>query len=40
MDSSGLMIVAMIAMMTLMCGGMIASGWAFLRRRKHRHDDR
>jgi hypothetical protein len=33
MDGSTLIIVAMVAMMVLMCGGMLfGSGWAALRR--------
>jgi hypothetical protein len=36
MDGSTLVIVAMVAMMALMCGGMVAGGaWAFIRRRRH-----
>jgi hypothetical protein len=37
MDSAGLLTLVMIVMMLIMCGGMIAGGWAFLRRRKQRH---
>jgi len=37
MDGSTVIVVAMVAMMVLMCGGMfVGSGWAFLRRRKRR----
>jgi hypothetical protein len=37
MDGSTLIVVAMVAMMVLMCGGMIAGGgWAFLRRWRNR----
>jgi hypothetical protein len=40
MDGSTLIIVAMVAMMALMCGGMLlGGGWAILRGRKHRDDD-
>jgi hypothetical protein len=36
MDGSTLIIVAMVAMMVLMCGGMLlGGGWATLRRWKH-----
>jgi hypothetical protein len=39
MDGSSLIVIAMVAMMTLMCGGMILGGrWALLRRRKRRGD--
>jgi hypothetical protein len=35
MDGSTLVIVAMVAMMALMCGGMVAGGaWAFVRHRR------
>jgi hypothetical protein len=38
MDGSTLVIVAMVAMMALMCGGMVFGGaWAFLRRGRRDH---
>ena len=41
MDGSTLMIVAMVAMMVLMCGGMaVGGGWAALRRWKDRRGGR
>ena len=30
----------MVLMMIVMCGGMIAGGWALLRRRGDNHDER
>jgi hypothetical protein len=37
MDGSSLMTIAMVAMMVVMMGGMIAGGaWAFIRRRAKR----
>jgi hypothetical protein len=39
MDGSTLIIVAMVAMMALMCGGMVlGGGWAALRKRKHKRE--
>jgi hypothetical protein len=41
MDGSTLLVIAMVAMMVLMCGGMLfGSGWALFRRRgrNRRHD--
>jgi hypothetical protein len=39
MDGSGLVVAAMVAMMVVVCGGMIAgAGWAVLRRRRGRPD--
>jgi hypothetical protein len=38
MDGSTLVLGAMVAMMALMCGGMIVGGaWAFLRRGRRQH---
>jgi preprotein translocase subunit SecE len=40
MDGSTLMIIAMVAMMALMCGGMLfGGGWAIFRNRRRRGDD-
>jgi hypothetical protein len=41
MDMSTVFIIAMVAMMVVMCGGMIAGGaWAFVkRRRRHQGDE-
>jgi hypothetical protein len=40
MGGSTVMIVAMVAMMVLMCRGMlVGSRWAFLRRRKDRRGE-
>jgi hypothetical protein len=37
----GAITVVMVVMMVVMMGGMVAgSAWAFLRRRRDRHDDR
>jgi hypothetical protein len=37
MDGSTVVLVAMVAMMVSMCGGMLVAGrWALLRRRKRR----
>jgi hypothetical protein len=39
MDGSTVLVVAMVAMMGLMCGGMlVGGGWAWLRRRTRRRD--
>lgn len=40
MDGSTLIIVAMVAMMVLMCGGMLfGGGWAIFRRRGRHGND-
>ena len=39
MDISTVLIVAMVLMMLVMCGGMVAGGvWALIRRRRDRGD--
>jgi hypothetical protein len=41
MDGSTVLVIAMVVMMVVMCGGMLAGGvWAFLRRRGHRRQGR
>jgi hypothetical protein len=40
MDMGGIFVVAMVLMMVVMCGGMMAGAvWAVFRRRRDRHDD-
>lgn len=40
MDGSTLIIVAMVAMMALMCGGMlVGGGWAAFRRWRQKHGE-
>lgn len=40
MDMSTVLIVAMVAMMVVMCGGMIAgAGWAIIKRGRRDHDE-
>jgi hypothetical protein len=40
MDMGGILIVAMVLMMVIMCGGMIAGGaWALMRRHRGNRDD-
>jgi hypothetical protein len=41
MEMSTVLIVAMVLMMVVMCGGMMAGAvWAFVRRRRGRDDSR
>jgi hypothetical protein len=40
LDMGGVLVVAMVLMMVVMCGEMIAGGaWAFLRRRRGGRDE-
>jgi hypothetical protein len=40
MDMSTVLIVAMVLMMVVMCGGMMAGAvWAIFRRRRDRHNE-
>ena len=40
MEMSGVLIVVMVVMMVVMCGGMMAGAvWAFVRRRRDRHNE-
>jgi hypothetical protein len=40
MDASTGLVIAMVLMMVVMCGGMVAGTvWAFIRRRRDRRDE-
>jgi hypothetical protein len=40
MDGSTLLVIAMVLMMVVMCGGMVAGAvWAFIRRRRGHGDE-
>jgi hypothetical protein len=41
MEMGGPLVVAMVLMMVVMMGGMVAGGaWAFVSRRRSKHDER